>query len=95
MDAWLPYSSEVLFVGVYVAAALALFAINRRDFKRAPERGLRYKKLPLAYKLCCWFGVLPLFAGTVLTGWLLIPAVMSFALLEAACVRWYRRSGLL
>jgi hypothetical protein len=95
VDAWLPYSSGVLFAGLYVVAALALFAINRREFRRSPEKAVRYKKLPLAYKLGCWFVVLPLFAGTVQMGWLLIPAVIGYGLLEAACVRWYRGAGLL
>ncbi|NKI97953.1 hypothetical protein [Rhizobacter sp. SG703] len=95
MEALLRHPSEVLFAGVYAASALALFIFNRHEFNRSQEKGARYKKLPAPYKLGCWFVVLPLFAGTILVGWLLIPAVIGYALLEAACVRWYRSAGLL
>ncbi|MCW0378974.1 MULTISPECIES: hypothetical protein [Xanthomonas] len=89
------YSNEALFVWLYAAAALVLSLVNRHDFKRSPKKAARYKKLPTRYKFGCWFVVLPLFAGTIFMGWLLIPAIIGYALLEAACVRWYRRAELI
>lgn len=84
-----------LFAAVYAVALLVLFVLNRREFKRCPEKGLRYRALPIRYKAACWFFVVPLFAGTLLQGPLFIPALVSFLLLEGACVRWYRKAGLL
>jgi hypothetical protein len=95
MRALLPFSNAVLFSVTYGAALFALFLINVREFKRSPEKGKRYAALPLGYKLVCWLFVVPLFAGTIIEGFLFIPALVSFTLLEAACVRWYRKSGLL
>jgi hypothetical protein len=95
MSALLPFSSEILFAGVYAVALLVLVFMNRREFKRRPEKGARYRALPMRYKVTCWFVVVPLFAGTIIEGALFIPAVASFVLIEAACVRWYREAGLL
>jgi len=95
MRALLPFSNAILFAITYAAALMVLFLINVREFKRSPEKGRRYEALPLGYKLACWFFVVPLFAGTIIEGFLFIPALVSFALLEGACVRWYRKSGLL
>jgi hypothetical protein len=95
MRALLPFSNAVLFAITYAAALLVLFLINIREFNRSPEKRERYGALPLAYKLACWLFVVLLFAGTVIEGFLFIPALVSFALLEAACVRWYRKSDLL
>ena len=84
-----------IFALTYCASLLVLAAVNRRDFRRSPQKGERYKALPLAYKLACWFFVVPLFAGTILKGVLFIPALVSFAVLEGACARGYRKAGLL
>ncbi len=95
MSALLPFSRVVLFAAVYAVALLVLALMNKREFKRCPEKGARYRALPVRYKVTCWFVVVPLFAGTILEGALFIPAIASFALVEAACVRWYRKAGLL
>jgi hypothetical protein len=86
---------HIIFAPTYCASLIVLAALNRREFKRSLQKGERYKALPLAYKLACWFFVVPLFAGTILEGVLFIPALASFAVLESACVRWYRKAGLL
>jgi hypothetical protein len=83
------------FASVYVAALVVLAAMNHREFNRRPEKAARYRALPTGYKLVCWFVVVPLFAGTVVHGALFIPAFAAFLLIEAACVRWYRKAGLL
>jgi hypothetical protein len=86
---------EVIFALSYAISLALLVFMNRREFKRHPEKGARYSALPVTYKLACWLVVIPLFAGTILEGVLLIPALASFAVLEGACVRWYRKAGLL
>ena len=95
MSALLQIPEAALFAIVYAIALLVLALLNRREFKRCPEKGSRYRALPIRYKAACWFCVLPLFAGTILQGPLFVPALVSFALLEGACVRWYRKAGLL
>ena len=95
MSALLQVPEAALFAAVYAIALLVLAVLNKREFKRCPEKGLRYKALPVRYKAACWFFVVPLFAGTILQGPLFIPALVSFAFLEGACVRWYRKAGLL
>lgn len=95
MNRWFPFSNWALFVAAYVVALLCLAIMNKREFKRCPEKGARYKALPVGYKLSCWFFVVPLFAGIINEGLLFIPAVIAFAIVEAACVRWYRKAGLL
>ncbi|WP_139798998.1 hypothetical protein [Andreprevotia lacus] len=67
---------------------------NRRDFRRFPEKGIRYHALPLHYKALCWLFVAPLFAGSLIYPWLSIPAFIAYLFLEAACTRWYRKAGL-
>jgi len=95
MNAWTHVPDAALFAAVYVVALLVLAVLNSREFKRCPEEGSRYRALPIRYKAACWFFVVPLFAGTILQGPLFIPALVSFSLLEVACVRWYRKAGLL
>jgi hypothetical protein len=80
---------------VYVAALATAAFINKREFARCPEKGERYRALPLGYKLACWFVVIPLIAAAVLHGAFFLLAILSFALLEGACIRWYRKKGLL
>lgn len=87
--------------GVAVAALL-----QRGEVRRSAEKAARYKRLPRAFKLLCFFAVVPFFTATplhlcgsghvlagLLSGLLLAPA--SMLLLEIAVVRWYRKSGLL
>lgn len=83
------------FLLVYALSLLGLRLMNRREFKRSPEKGARYRALPLGYKLACWFIVLPLFAAILLHAAWTIPALVAYMLLEGACVRWYRKAGLL
>ena len=80
---------------VYAASLGGLAMLNWFDFKRNPQKQVRYAALPIHYKFFCWFVVVPLFAGTVLQGVLLVVAVIAFLLAEAACVRWYRKAGML
>jgi hypothetical protein len=54
----------LLFAVAYLVALVAYFLTSRLEFKRSPEKGKRYRALPIGYKLACWFGVIPLFAGT-------------------------------
>lgn len=89
----LPKSFQFLIV--YALSMLGLWQMNLREFNRCPEKRMRYQSLPVVFKLGCWFIVMPLIAGTFLEGALFIPAIASFMLLEAACVRWYRKAGLL
>lgn len=84
-----------LFAIVYVLSLLGLFLMNRREFKRCPEKGERYQALPIVYKLACWLVVMPLFSGIIFEGFYLIPAAITFMVLEGLCVRWYRKAGLL
>ncbi|MEC4718004.1 hypothetical protein RY831_02470 [Noviherbaspirillum sp. CPCC 100848] len=93
---WLsPIHQAILFAIVYFLSLIGVFLLNRREFKRAPEKGARYAALPLQYKLACWFVVVPLFAGTVLRPPLFFIAIVVFTILDAFCVRWYRKVGLL
>lgn len=83
------------FLIAYTAAILLVTLMNKREFHQSPEKGQRYKALPLVYKLACWFVVVPLFAGIVVHGGFGVLAIVSFFLLESACVRWYQNAGLL
>jgi hypothetical protein len=84
------------FALVYAAIFLAVALLNRREFRRSPEKGQRYKALPVVYKLACWCLVIPLFAaGVVFHPAFLLISFVSFATLEGACVRWYRKAGFL
>ncbi|MGN6227736.1 MAG: hypothetical protein ACTHNM_09890 [Dyella sp.] len=86
---------KLVWIFVTYAAMLGVNAwINRREFGRCPEKGERYKALPLPYKLACWCGVIPLFVGSIFTSApLFLAAFLSFALLQGACVRWYEKNG--
>jgi len=85
----------LLAVGLYIASLSALWLMNRREFSRCPEKGERYRKLPIGYKLACWFGVVPLVAASIFVPGVILLAFIAFAVLEGACVRWYRKHGLL
>lgn len=83
----------LLFAAAYLVAFVAYLCTSRLEFKRSPEKGKRYRALPVGYKLACWFGVIPLFAGTAVNPLLFPAAVVAFMAVEAACVRWYRKAG--
>jgi purine-cytosine permease-like protein len=83
-----------LFVPVYAVLLLVHWFMNRREFKRCPEKGARYRALPLVYKFACWFIVLPMFAGGLIDPAWFIPAIVAYMLVEGACVRWYKKAGM-
>lgn len=87
-------SDLLLFMAAWLLAALAAAGMKRRDFKRSPDKATRYRALPFRYKALCWLLVLPMFAGSLLSGWLLLPALASLYLTEVLCIRWYRQAGL-
>jgi len=83
-------------LATYVAILIFLFFLNSREFKRCPEKCERYRKLPVIYKSACWFAVVPLFVASIFIHPALgLLALLAFAVLEALCVRWYRKQGLL
>ena len=98
---------EILsIVAVYLMGLAAALLLNRREYQRAPEKARRYAALPWRYRLACPLIVVPLFTAAPLflfgrglgvlaavTGVVLAPLAML--LLESACMRWYRRAGLL
>ena len=88
-------SNVPLFVALYATVLATHALINWAEFRRRPEKRERYRALPWRYKFACWFLVAPQFAGTMIQGALFVPALVSYMLLEAACVRWYRKAGLL
>ena len=89
----------------YGAALIFVAVMNRREFSRNPEKGVRYELLPLRFKLLCWLFIIPLFVASLVgpafvencSVWigaiLGLSALVGFALLERACVRWYRENG--
>ena len=87
-------SSLLHFLIAYTSAMLLAVLLRKREFKDHPEKAKRYDALPLAYKLACWLMVLPLLAATVAHEGFGILGLVFFFLLEAACVRWYRKAGL-
>lgn len=87
--------AEFPFAIVYVLSLLGLLLLNRREFKRCPEKVERFHALPIGYKFAFWSIVMPFFAGIIFAGALLIPATIAFMLLEGLSVRWYRMAGLL
>lgn len=94
-EGWPYVSPWLLFAAAYAFTLLGVYVNNRREFKRCPEKGERYEALPLGYKLGCFLVVAPLFAGTLINPALIVGAGIAMLLLEAACVRWYRKMGLL
>ena len=82
------------FLAVYAVAMLLLAWMNRREFRRHADKAARYQALPLAYKLACPFGVLPLLAAVVFHEAFLALGLVCYFVLESACVRWYRKAGL-
>lgn len=82
------------FLGIYAAVMLLHAWRSRREFRLHAEKSARYSALPPAYKLACWFGVMPLFAAGVLHAGFPVLGLLSFFVLETACRRWYRKAGL-
>jgi len=80
---------------LYPTILAIVWLVNKREFARSPEKGARYRALPLGYKLACWFGIIPLIAAAIFEPALVVVAMAGFAILEALCVRWYRKHGLL
>lgn len=79
----------------YVALLAVVLLLNRHEFARSPEKAERYRLLPIGYKLACWFGVIPLLVAALFVhGAFMLAALLSWALLEHACVRWYVKAGL-
>jgi hypothetical protein len=88
-------SSVVLhFLIAYIGAILFTALSNWGDFRKHPDKACRYQALPLGYKLTCWLGVLPLMAAMTMHGAFGFAGFVVLFLLEAACVRWYRKAGL-
>lgn len=83
-------------IATYAAVLAMLAVLNRKEFLRCPEKGERYRVLPLPYKFACWFGVVPLFvAAAFVHGALFFAAIAAYAAVEILCVRWYEKHGLL
>lgn len=92
----MPSIPQIFFFGIVYGLAMAgVVLLRRREFKESPEKGRRYKALPNRFKFACSFCVIPVFAGIFLEPALFLPAIIAFMLLEAACVRWYQKAGLL
>lgn len=90
----MPHISDlIIFLIGYILTVGVVAFLNGRDFRRNPEKAERYKALPMGYKLACWLGVAPQIAAMPIYPWLTISGMVSYALLEGACVRWYRKSG--
>lgn len=91
---WVDPKNWLLFAVGYLVVVLANGLINHFEFKRCPEKRERYRVLPLIYKFGCWLVVLPLFAAGIVQPPLAFLGLVAFVLVEAACVRWYRKAGL-
>ena len=85
----LPY-----FLLIYAALSICVVWQRKIDLRGHPEKRERYQALPLRYKLMCWFVVTPLAACTPFYEACAGIALVLMFLLEAACVRWYRKAGL-
>ena len=89
---------------VYTFGIILLKFIDYREFKESPDKGNRYKALPLMYKLVCPLVIVPMSVGALFLpintgneayGALFLLALILFAILEGQCVKWYRKNGLL
>jgi hypothetical protein len=84
------------FALMYIAALGLVTLLNKREFRRSPEKGVRYQALPIIYKLGCWCGVIPIFVAVAFWGGLLFfVALIAYGVLEVLCVRWYEKNGYL
>lgn len=80
----------------YVAVLWIMAVLNRREFRRCPEKGRRYRALPITYKLGCWCGVIPaMVAAAFVSGAFFAVAFVGGVVLEGLCVRWYEKNGFL
>lgn len=78
----------------YVATLACYAMTNISEFRRCPEKGLRYAALPIAYKLGCWCGAIPLLvAGVFVTPFLSLVGFVGWAVLQGLCIRWYEANG--
>lgn len=84
-----------IFLLVYGALLLLNAWDNRREFQRHPDKAQRYHALPLRYKLVCGLVVMPLLAATSFHGGFGFLGLVGLLCLEGACMRWYRKAGLL
>jgi len=83
-------------LATYAGILLLLALLNKREFRLSPEKGERYQRLPAHYKVGCWLVVVPLFVASIfLHAAIGLLAIVAFGVVEALCVRWYRRNGLL
>ena len=93
-------------VAAYLLGLAVAFLLGRREHTRCPEKARRYSALPWHHRLAWPLIVVPLFTAVplllygkglvvlaALTGVVVAPRAML--ILELACVRWYRRAGLL
>ena len=81
-------------IPLYVVILLGVYWMNKREFARSPEKGVRYKALPLIYKCVCWFGIIPLMVASILIHLAFsFLGLILYAALEIACVTWYRKNG--
>lgn len=99
-------SKELALLLVYMAVLLGTEIFRMREFRRSPEKKLRYSALPWYYKLACPLIVIPSFvfwpllldaaSGAVKVAlqiaWLVIP-ISLFLAVEIVCVGWYKKNG--
>lgn len=91
-DASFPWAWAVL---AYLACLALTAWMHRKDFRESPEKGERYRRLPIGYKLLCPVIVIPVLVSAIF--WhpaMYLLGLVAFACVEGACVRWYRRHGL-
>jgi len=99
---------QVAAIMVVVLVVGFVLLRRRSSISSNPQKAARWRALPMRYKLCCWFGVTPLFLSSVL-----LPAVVpskiaellafvalglacaSMVILEIRVIAWYRANGLL
>ena len=84
-----------LCLGSYLVAVAITFALHANDARVSPKKGARYKALPWTYKALCYLGVLPWIGIMPIAPWGGAVALILFAFLEAAAIRWYERQGML
>ena len=85
----------VLAAIAYVVILCLAAAMHAYEGRLSPVKRARYKALPLRFKLGCLLGVCPLFALSMVYGWLVIFGWLAWILVEQRAVRWYEANGLL
>ena len=98
---------EIFVIGSALFLGLLSFEkfMQKREFKRAPEKANRYAALPIVYKLACPVVALVCLLISIYIpiyfskGWLFIPlfllSIGALLYVEILCVQWYRKNGLL